>query len=154
MDINEINEISDAFLEAWVDFFGAPMYLVPFDLDASSAVVDEYSTTYNEPKQYKYKYDAKLLFHGALKDQESLDKEGALGFKLQTELAIIFISKELADKGVSQIPMSSIIEFTDNSGSVKYYKIIDVVYRVQLTNHRIFTKMKVVELTDVERGAV
>jgi hypothetical protein len=154
MDVNEIDEISEAFLEAWIDFFGAPMYLVPFDRESSDMDEDEYTAIYREPKQFVYNFAEKVLFHGALKDHESLDKDSVMGLSVETDLSVVCITKELADKGITKIPLSSIIEFMDNTGEVRLYKIVDVIYRVQLSSHRIFTKMKIVELTDAERGVV
>ena len=32
----ELNEISQAFLDAWIEFFGAPMLYIPFDSSTSN----------------------------------------------------------------------------------------------------------------------
>lgn len=154
MDVTEINEISEAFLEAWKDFFGAPMYLIPFSKEASDAVADAYTALYKEPKQHVYDFTKKVLFHGSLKDHESIDKEGVTGLQVETDLAVVIISKELADKGITRIDMTSVIEFTDNTQVVHYYKIVDVIYRVQLNAHRIFTKIKVVEIESLASGII
>lgn len=153
MDIQEINEISDSFLEAWIEYFGAPMHLVAFD-EVASSQDGNFDSLYDEAEELKYDFGNKVKFHGTLKDLESLDEETALGERENTELSIVFITKELRDAGIPKVDSRSIIEFADPDGGVHHYKIVDIVPRVQFMQYRIFTKLKVVELSDFKRGVI
>lgn len=68
MKQTEINEISNAFMEAWRDYFGDVMYYVPFD-DQGTVV----NHIYKESKGKKYLWNSKIAFHGTIKEIQSLD---------------------------------------------------------------------------------
>lgn len=151
MDIREINEISDAFLEAWREYFGTTMYLVPFDKAGSEAGKH---AVYDETVELKYDFANKLAFYGTIKDYESLDEESSIGDDEKTALMITLVFKELSDQGIKKIDRNSIVEHTDPYGNTRYYKIVDTINRVQFSTHRVFVKLKVTELKDYKRGVV
>ena len=134
----EINEISQAFLEAWEEFFGAPMYYIPFDETSSKHSI------YNESKGKKYKEDEAVMFHGTIKERENQDVTKPTGKRVQKVFELTAVTKELIDGGIEHIDTNSIIRYTDQFGKVFTLSIYDDLQKVQLTNNKIFTKMKVV----------
>jgi hypothetical protein len=134
----EINEVSDAFLEAWSDYFGDAMYYVPFDTNTA------YDGIYLEAKVKLYRYDLKKLFHGTLKEAQISDELHQSGGKVKRKYTITFVTNELAGQGVQYINNNDIIEYTDKYGNTFKYSIYDDYKKVQLVNTKIFTKLEVI----------
>lgn len=134
---SEINEISQAFMDAWRDYFGDELYYVPFDYSTSA------DSIYSETKAKKYLFDEKKLFHGTIKEREDLDKGTATGKRVEKHYEITFVTKELADKGITSIDTNALILYTDRFGNEFKLHIYDDFQRVQLVDHKIFTKLKV-----------
>lgn len=134
----EITEISQAFQEAWEEFFGAPMYYIPFDSSNSSP-----HPIYNESKGKKYDEANAVMFHGTLKERESQDVTAPTGKRIEKHFEITVVTQELIDKGVTHIDTNSIIRFTDRFGKIYNLEIYDDFQKVQLVDNKIFTKLKV-----------
>lgn len=146
---SELDEISNAFSEAWDEFFGQPMFYVPFILDES-----EVHTLYRETRKKKYDWKAKREFIGTFK-QEKYEERGEINGRDNYEKAeITFVTKELYDLGVKVIDQSSIIEIFHRDGSRKLYNIIANYGKVQLGNNKIFTKIEVVEIPNFTSIAI
>lgn len=132
----EIDEISTAFMEAWQDSFGAQMYYIPFDNSTTKNV-------YQESKGKKYLWDDAKLFHGTIKEVSSQDTAYPTGKKIEKFFEITFITKELADLGITHIDTNSLIKHTDHYGKEFILHIYDDFQKVQLVDNKIFTKLKV-----------
>jgi hypothetical protein len=138
---SEIDEISEAFMDAWEEYFGQIMYYVPFNDNPS----DKHSI-YGESKKKTYDFTKKVMFHGTFK-QEPIEEKGELGGGEEREVAeITLVTKELYDKGVKEFRLKDIIEITDRDGVTKNYNIYQNYGKVQLGNNRVFTKLKVVDI--------
>jgi glutamate dehydrogenase/leucine dehydrogenase len=140
MTQKEIDEISDAFGEAWEDFFGQEMYYIAFDCGTYSHPI------YREAKRKQYKEEEKTLFHGTLKEEPLEEKGDLAGKRTYPTAELTFVTKELRDKGVLEVDTRDIIEVTDINGNTERYNIINNYGKVQLVDNRIFTKLKVVRI--------
>lgn len=133
----EIKEISQAFQQAWEDFFGAPMYYIPYDTN------DDYDELYDENRSKDYKEAEAVLVHGTIKEKEDLDTTTPVGKLKVKHYTITLVTQELIDGGVTNIDTNSIIRHTDIHGVTTDYEIYDDYQKVQLGNNKIFTKLKV-----------
>lgn len=133
----EINEISYEFLNAWKEFFGAEMYYIPLD---ESSIPDP---IYNEVKNKNYDESKAVSFYGTLKERESQDEIPPTGKRTEKFYEITLITQELIDKGINYINTNDIIKYIDRFGKVYYFEIYDDYQKVQLSNNKIFTKLKV-----------
>lgn len=137
----ELDEISQAFLDAWKEFFGQEMFYVPF-LKGETVI----HRIYNESKGKKYDLDNKLNFSGTFKESTKEELGELFGQDTKAEAEVTFVTAELYDKGVKEIPLSARIQITHRSGITRIYDIVNVVTKVQLGNNRIFTKLGVLEI--------
>lgn len=137
MNQTEIDEISEAFLEAWQDYFGTLMYYVPFkggeDLD----------DTYLESKGKVYDMANKIPVHGTIREIQSEDKSLATGKQIQKFFEITLVTKELVDGGLQSIDTNALIIYTDRFNKVYNLTIYDDFQKVQLVDNKIFTKLLV-----------
>lgn len=140
MTQNEIDEISDAFADAWEGYFGQEMYHVPFD-----ELVRPHSL-YGESKRKSYLFDQRTLFHGTMKETSVTEQQELMGREYKRQFEMTLVTKELRDSGVNSISTRDIVEVTDRDGNTRYFNILSDYGKVQLTNNRIFTKLKVVEI--------
>lgn len=137
----EIDEISEAFLDAWDEYFGQEMFYVPFLEDETTK-----HRVYKESKSKAYDFANKLKFTGTFKE-EPLEEVGDVGGRDKQEKAeITFITKELEDKGITRIDSRAIIEITHKDGITKTYNIINNYGKVQFGSSRVFSKLGVVEI--------
>lgn len=137
---NEIDEISVAFLDAWKEYFGQPMYYVPF-LNGGTV-----HPVYKESKTKTYDFANKLLFTGTFK-MKPLEEKGEIAGKEAIENAeITFITYELEQKGITEIDQRAIIEITHKDGITKTYNIVNNYGKVQFGTSRVFTKLGVMEI--------
>lgn len=138
MSQSEIDEISTAFLDAWTDYFGDVVYYIPFDYASSNA-----DSVYSESKSKKYLNYEKKLIHASLKEREDLDVINPTGKYVVKHYEMTFVTKELADLGVTEIDTNAIISYTDRFGKEHKYMIYDDFQKVQLVDNKLFTKLKV-----------
>lgn len=136
---SEIDEISQAFIEAWEDYFGDIVYYVPFDYSGTKAD----GSIYSETKTKKYLYDKKVLLHATVKERENLDVNTAIGKRVEKHYEITFVTKELIDAGINQVDTNSILVYTDRFQSEHKFMIYDDFQKVQLVDNKVFTKLKV-----------
>jgi hypothetical protein len=141
MKQNEIDEISEAFKEAWTEYFGDEIYYVPFD-----TVNNIPDSVYKEKIGKRYDYDNKKLFHGTLKEIASKDETHATGKKVYKDYEVTFVTKELIDQGVTEIDTRAILYYVDRFNKEHEYKIYDEYQKVQLSDNKVFTKLKVVPI--------
>lgn len=134
---NEIDEISDSFHEAWVEYFGTPMYLIPYSYSKSN------NSIYGDKKKKEYDLDNATMFHGTLKQLESADTIKPDGRLIEEFYDITLVTKELVDQGVNSIDTNSLIKFIDRFRNEHYFKIYDTYQKVQFSNNKIFTKIRV-----------
>lgn len=138
----EIDEISEAFSDAWQEYFGQPMFYVPF-LESQTP-----KNIYNESKDKKYDFDNKVPFFGTYK-QEPIEEKGEMGGRVEEQFAeVTFVTKELFDKGVTEIDSRALIEITHRSGKTHLYNIIEHYGKVQLGDNKVFYKLKVKDLQE------
>jgi hypothetical protein len=138
LEQTEVNEIAQAFLDAWEEYFGQTMYYVKF-------ISADKHPLYGESKNKTYDFANKLSFYGTFK-QEPIEEKGDIGGKDVTETAeITFVTKELEEKGLEEVNHEDIIEITDKNGITKTYNIVDHYGKVQFGSSRVFTKLKVVD---------
>lgn len=135
----EIDEISQAFLEAWTDYFGDIVYYVPFDYSTTKAD----TSIYSETKSKKYLYDQKIPLHATVKERENLDVGTAVGKHIEKHYEVTFVTKELADAGVFHVDTNAIMTYTDRFAKEYKFLIYDDFQKVQLVDNKIFTKLKV-----------
>lgn len=135
---DELNEISQAFLDAWTEFFGAHMLYIPFDKTASNP-----NSIYNESKSKKYDEANAVEFYGTLKESEMQDTTTPTGKKVEKHYEIAIVTQELIDKGLKYINTNDIVRYTDRFGKVYDLEIYDDFQKVQLVDNKIFTKLKV-----------
>lgn len=139
MNQTEADEISEAFISAWEDYFGDEMYYVKFD--STNTIAD---SLYGEQKAKVYNYDNKALFHGTLKEAPDLDVRKQSGKEIKKDYEISFITKELIDQGILEVDTNDIIQYIDRFGKNHLYKIYDSYQKVQFTDNKVFTKLKVI----------
>lgn len=140
----ELDEISNAFSEAWEEFFGQEMFYV----ELSGAT--EIHPLYGESRGKIYDFEGKKPFNGTFKQDEYKERGEIGGRDNYEEATITFITKELIDLGIFTINQSAIIEIFHRDGERKLYNIISNYGKVQLGNNKIFTTLKVVEITHFE----
>lgn len=135
---SEIDEISEAFSDAWDEFFGQPMYYVP--LMAGSTV----HPIYRESKTKQYDVENKKSFNGTFKVKDIEEKGEMNGRDEKTYAEITFVTKELYDQGILKINSRDQIHFFDRGGEEIKCNIIGHSGKVQLGDNKIFTKLDVV----------
>lgn len=133
----EIDEISDAFLEAWQEYFGTIMYYVPFKEG------DDLDDTYLESKAKVYDMENKIRVHGTIREIQSEDKSLATGKQVQKFFEITLVTKELIDGGLQRIDTNALIIYTDRFNKEYNLCIYDDFQKVQLVDNKIFTKLLV-----------
>lgn len=139
MQQSEVDEISEAFKEAWQEYFGDTMYYVTFD--KTKTIKDD---LYEEQKTKVYDYENKKAFHGTLKESPSMDKLKQSGKKVYKIYTISFVTKELVDQGVNYIDTNDIILYIDRFGKENKFKIYDDYQKVQFSDNKIFTLLNVI----------
>lgn len=139
MNQAEVDEFSTSFLEAWIEYFGTEMYIIPYAYTASTNI-------YGDVKKKKYDLDNAILVHGTLKETEAQDMVKPDGKYEIKYFDITLISKELYDQGVQYIDTNSIIKYIDRFNNEYYFKIYDTLQKVQFSNNKIFTKLKVTQV--------
>lgn len=138
---DEIDEISDSFHDAWVEYFGQPMFYVPFVNDPTKI-----HPVYREVREKKYDYDNKVQFHGSFKQSPIKEDGDMTGKEDKEEAEITLVTKELRDAGIHYVNDRDIITVTDRDGKTKKYNIIANNGKVQFSDNKIFTKIKVVDI--------
>lgn len=134
----ELNEISQAFLEAWTEAFGQEMYYIRFLSESTSS-----HSVYREATTKVYDTSNKKLFHGSIK-QKPLEEQMDIAENTGISTAIItYVSKELIDQGIVFPSLNDIIQYTTYDGRTLTWEIISVQERVQFSDWRIFTKVGV-----------
>lgn len=139
----EIDEISEAFSDAWRDYFGDLMYYVRFNRKDTS-----FDTTYNESKKLSYDMDNKIPFYGALKDLEKDDTIEPYGDDETKLYSITFVMKELIDKGQFDINHDDLIIYEQKVGDMlitRKFSIYSSLQKVQFNATKIFGNLKVRE---------
>lgn len=137
---DELDEISDAFLDAWKESFGQEMYYVPFIIESTPT-----HPIYNESKKKKYDFENKLLFTGTFKELTNEEAGELFGNDTKVTAEITYVTKELYEQGIHKVQHSALIEITHRGGEVLTYDVTEVIGKVQLGNNRILTKLGVVE---------
>lgn len=135
---NEIDEISDAFSDAWHEYFGQRMYYIKFDKSATAV-----HPVYGESKQKVYKEAEKVEFYGTLKEspiQETGEMRGSLEYQYAE---ITFVTRDLEKQGITQLDNKDIIEVVTKIGDSVRYNITSTVGKVQLSSSKVFTKIGV-----------
>lgn len=142
---SEIDEISEAFMDAWEEYFGQMLYYVPFD---------EISTKNNAHPLYRdvqkkgkiYLWDDMKPFHGTLKSEEVEEKGDMYGKDEETKYDITFITKELRDQGILNVDKEALIYLVDRDGVNHVFNIIASNQKVQFGDNKVFTKLEVLEV--------
>lgn len=135
----ELDEISDAFLEAWEQYFGDEITVFPF-----SAKTTKYDEVYGVSKKKEYDRLKAIKLTATIRQSEHEDISTALGKRIEEHYTITFVTKELLDRGVTELDSDSLIEYTDRHGVTKQFKIYGKQQKVQFLDNKIFTKLKVV----------
>lgn len=135
----ELNDISQAFLDAWEEFFGAPMYYIPF----SESTMSNPHSIYGESKTKQYKEAEAIMFYGTILERESDDITSPIGKSLEKFFEITCVTQELIDKGITHIDTNALIRYQDRFGKEYNLQIYDDFQKVQLVDNKIFTKLKV-----------
>lgn len=139
MKQEELDEISNAFQDAWTEYFGDEMYYVPFCEKETKK-----DDLYLEQKTKVYDYENKKMFHGTLRETPAIDELRQTGKKIRKEFEISFVTKELVDQGIKYVNTNDIILYIDRFGTEFRYKIYDEFQKVQFSDNKIFTKLKVI----------
>lgn len=139
----EIDEISEAFSDAWKEYFGDLMYYVRFNRKET-----DFDSIYNESKKLKYDMDNKIPFYGALRDLEKDDTIEPYGDDETKLYSITFVMKELLDKGQLSLNHDDLIIYEQRVGDMlltrKFY-IYSSLQKVQFNSTKIFGNLKVKE---------
>lgn len=138
---SEIDEISLAFHDAWKEYFGMEMNYIPI-----AETQDSLNKLYREDKRKDYKEGEKKAFFGTFKVSPIVEDGDLAGVKEYAEAEITFVTKELFDKGITEISNRDIIEVKQRNGKFKRYNITQNYGKVQLGDNHIFTKLMVLEL--------
>ena len=147
MDVSEIDDISDSFIEAWTEFFGQEMYYIRFLRDSNTP-----HNVYNDSRKKIYDEDNKVLFHGSLKEKPTAEELGMGGLKALPSGVITFVTKELRDAGITELSTNDCIEATPYAQPTIRFNIVSDQGKVQLTDQKIFTKLGVKEMSVREYG--
>lgn len=137
---SELDEISEAFQEAWNDSFGQEMFYVPFVKDKTTS-----HPIYGDSEEKFYDFENKKRFMGTFKELNNEEAGELFGKDTNVEAEITLITKELFDQGVLEIDQSALVEITHRGGRTQLYNITKSIGKVQLGNNRIFTRLGVVE---------
>lgn len=135
----ELDEISDAFHEAWTEYFGDTIKVIPF-----STKNTKYDPVYGVSKKKEYDRTKAITLTATIRQSELEDVSTALGKRIEEQYTITFVTKELIDKGLTELDSDSLIEYTDRFGVTKQFKIYGTQQKVQFLDNKIFTKLKVV----------
>ena len=139
MTQEELDEISEAFEDAWENYFGCLMTYVPFNRNSKK------DSLYNESTSKKYLEDKAINFHGTLKESVVEDKLMGAGKMKAKYFEITCVTKELIDKGLQSIDTDALIILVDRFGKKRKLSIYDDYQKVQLVDNKLFTKLRVVE---------
>lgn len=137
---SEVNEISDAFQDAWDEFFGQEMFYVPLDLEKTIV-----HPIYKETTEKVYDFAGKKRFVGTYKELSNKEAGELFGDATRAKAEITYVSRELILAGVDDVDDSALIEITHQSGRVGLYNITEITRKVQFGDNRIFTKLGVFE---------
>lgn len=139
---SEIDEISEAFMDAWEEYFGQVMYYVPLlDVPTKHPIYGESKT-----KDLNYDFANKVMFHGTFKESPIEEKGGVGGKDEKQKAEITFVTQELYSKGIKAIDPRAVIEITHRDGTVLLYNIVKRNGKVQLGDNHVFTKLDVVDI--------
>lgn len=144
MQQSEIDEISEAFKDAWEDYFGDLMYYVRLDRKAT-----KFNKVYNETKKLKYDMENKIPFHGTLKELEQDDVIAPYGDNEVKLFNITLVMKELIDEGQFLLDHDDIILYEQRLGDMlvtRKFTIYDSLEKVQFNATKVFGKIKVKEV--------
>lgn len=144
MQKSEIDEISEAFKDAWEDYFGDLMYYVRLDRKNT-----KFNKLYNEAKKLQYDMDNKIPFHGTLKELEQDDVTQPYGDNEVKLFSITLVMKELIDKGQYLLDHDDIIIYEQRLGEMlvtRKFTIYDSLEKVQFNATKVFGKIKVKEV--------
>lgn len=141
----EIDEISDAFSEAWEEYFGQVMRYVP--LSETTEVHPIYGEAIGS---IKYDWENYYEFNGTFKEKEHAESGDMYGRNGEINAEITFVTKEFVDEGLYDISQTAIIFVKHRSGVSKVYNIISNYGKVQLGNNKVFTKLGVVEIPNFD----
>ncbi|MBO8161150.1 MAG: hypothetical protein H0Z24_05890 [Thermosipho sp. (in: Bacteria)] len=140
MQQNEIDKISEAFSDAWKEFFGQEMYYIKFkDTNTPS------DTLYYENDVKEYDRVNKIKFYGSIKFNPTKKEIELAGLKEEVTAIITVVTKQLVDAGIQEVSFNDLIEITDRFGNTSEYSIIDKNLKVQFSNNFIFTKIGVIK---------
>lgn len=140
MKQTEIDQISNAFLDAWKEFAGTEMFLVKYLPEQTP-----YTDLYRESKVKTYDIDNKISFYGSIKFNPTVEEKEELGVTKNITAIITLVTKNLRDNGVTSIDLNDIIEYTNDIGITLKFNIVTEVPNVQFSNTFIFTKLGVVD---------
>lgn len=141
---SEIDEISEAFNDAWKEYFGDKLKYIRFIKNGT-----DFDDIYSESKYLDYDYDNPIEFYGTLKELETEDVLEPYGKNDIKRFTITFITKELKDKGIFEVNTDDIIIYEQVLGDkilVRKFSIYDTIQKVQFSSEKIFTKLFVKEL--------
>lgn len=146
MQQSEIDEISEAFSDAWDEYFGDKMLYLPFDRENTS-----FNKIYNETKCLKYDESRAVEFNGSLREVEKEDVTQPYGDNEYDLFIITLVTKELLDKGIFEVNHDDIIKYTQRFGTqlvTRTFSIYGSVQKVQFKSTKVFTKIMVKEVLE------
>lgn len=139
---SEIDEISEAFSDAWEEYFGQQLFYVPFDEKNTENNV--HPLYRDAPKKGKiYLWDDMKPFYGTLKSEEVKEKGDMYGKDNEVQFNITFITKELRDQNILNVDDRALIYYIDRDGVDHVLNIIATNQKVQFGDNKVFTKLSV-----------
>jgi hypothetical protein len=137
----EIDDISNTFLEAWREYFGTPIIYMK-----KKSPIANSSKLYDEKIGKASDYEDIGPIYATIKYLPTEDELTTMGLQQQARAVLRVINKELEDLGVTSIDGADRIKIIDKNDKTVIYKIKESNPRVQFSNSYIFTSIGVDEL--------
>lgn len=150
MEQAQIDQISNAFSNAYQEFFGMPIQYIPFD--RSTVSQNKYEQMYAEADLTDLNYNGTeaVTFNGSISYNPEKKELDLLGFDPDKVSALItVVTKELVDGGIisaeREISYRDKIRINDRFNNETDYIITEIGKSVQFSDNFVFTKIGVIK---------
>lgn len=139
MDQREIDEISQAFQQAWDEIFGMYTYVLKHEPTTTEHPL--YDERIGKP--YSDPIGPIPATFRVNPTQEEIEQAG---LSADVSGILTYVTKDLRDNGILSLNLTDRIRIEDRDGNVTVYEVTELSPRVQFGNNYIFTKVGVKEL--------
>lgn len=138
----DIDEISDAFSDAWEETFGAEVFYLRYNPSTQQHPL------YGEVIGKEYEEIGPI--YAIFKQNPTIEELKNSGISEHAQGILVFVTKDLREQGVTKVSTLDRVKIVDRDGVTSFYTINGYNLRVQFYNNYIFTHVGVVHLGNEE----